>query len=153
MKITDIGTGKIVSVERTERGWLASVHHDGDTPAMHHTYEISEEQARQMSGMTLHLVWVGSRVSVSKVENGGSTPYVFSRIADMATAQPPGEIAKLRKEWAEMRKELDARTEAAQGPLLEKLRRAENDVASLRVLLRDRDAALEAVKKALQVRS
>lgn len=154
MKTKDIGTGRLIEVERRKDGWSAVVHPDGETPSYHNQYPITEDQARDLLGWEKGpRCWVGSRVMVREEVRGSGTSHTFTKLAPEVMPEPPGEITKLRKEWAEMRKELDERTEAAQGPLLEKLRRAENDISCLRVLLRDRDAALEAVKKALQARS
>lgn len=153
MSIRDIGTGVLTEIEFTAKCECRAVFHpDGETPSYYNTFPIPNSQGMAM----VEMGWPGKRVMVRECSTAGVvTGYQFSLTSEKDVPVPPGEIRKLREEWAAMRKELDAREGPVGGPsrgkLLADLEMARRKLAVAQKELGEKTLILARIESALKV--
>lgn len=98
MPMKEIGTGTIDHVEFYKRRQRVLWRADGDSSNCYQAAEVTFHWAVEYATN-----WLGVRVRVTESATGATE---FERLPEEALREPPGEIAKLRKEFGEMQKEL-----------------------------------------------
>jgi len=119
MAMKEIGTGTLDHVEFRKGRATVLWCPDGDSPNCYHVAVVPFHGAMEYAAR-----WLGARVRVLEDDTGEQS---FERLAVDAVAEPPAEIAQLRKDFSQLQKEL-----AGLRGVEAKLRQAEREKEALK---------------------